>query len=223
MKQQPIHVIWWLISRASGIVAVVLLSVCVLLGLMMATKLIGRPALKRLAISLHEHLALVALAAIAIHGLALMGDKWLNPGWKGIAVPFALSYRPAFTGVGIIAGYLAALLGPSFYLRRKIGAKRWRKLHRATTVAWILAAVHTIGAGSDGSAIWLRAIVFAPAIAIVYLVVLRVLPGDARARRSAHPAQTRAAEIDHSGRAHGHASGPTRAVRAVHSGSLPGR
>ena len=123
---------------------------------------------------LHEHIALVALIAIAVHGLALLGDNWLKPGWRGITVPFALSYRPSFTGLGIIAGYLALLLGPSFYLRRRLGVRRWRKLHRATVVVWVLGVVHTLGSGSDGGKLWLRAVVLAPVIPIVYLMLLRL-------------------------------------------------
>jgi methionine sulfoxide reductase heme-binding subunit len=62
--------------------------------------------------------------------------------------PFALSYRPAFTGIGIIARYLAVLLGASFYLRRRLGTRRWRSLHRLTVVIWVLSAGHALGAGS---------------------------------------------------------------------------
>ena len=181
LKQaEPIHVVWWLVSRASGIVALVLISLSVLMGLAMATRVLRRPNVKRAVARLHEHVAIVALIAIAIHGLALLGDKWLKPGWRGIAVPFAMSYKPSFTGLGIIAGYLGLLLGPSFYLRRHIGARRWRKLHRATAIVWILSAMHAIGAGSDGTKLWLRCVVLAPVIPIVYLLVLRLLPRETR-------------------------------------------
>ncbi len=181
-QSEPIHVVWWLVSRASGVVALVLISLSVLMGLAMATRVLGRPKLRRAAARLHEHVALIALVAIAMHGAALLGDKWLRPGWRGVTVPFAMSYRPGFTGLGIIAGYLALLLGPSFYLRKRIGARRWRKLHRATALVWVLSAIHTIGAGSDGGQLWLRCLVLAPGIPIVYLLVLRLLPRDAPQR-----------------------------------------
>lgn len=124
-RTEPLNVIWWLVSRASGIVALVLISATVLLGLAMAARAVRRPAIKRVSARLHEHLALAAIAAIGLHGAALLGDHWLKPGWRGITIPFALSYRPAFTGIGIIAGYLAVLPGPSFCLRRRLGTRRW--------------------------------------------------------------------------------------------------
>ncbi len=55
-------------SRASGIVALGLVTLAVLLGLTMATKLLRRPG-RRTLVRLHEHVALVGLGAIAVHGL----------------------------------------------------------------------------------------------------------------------------------------------------------
>lgn len=178
----PLSSLWWLVSRASGIVALVLISLTVIMGLAMATKILGRPGAKRTVAKLHEHIALTALLAIGAHGLALLGDHWLKASLTGITVPFALSYRPQFTGIGIVSGYLAVLLGPSFYLRRRIGTRRWRRIHTLIIVSWLLSVVHTLGAGSDAHLLWLRAIVFTPGIPIVYLLVLRLLRGNTTAR-----------------------------------------
>jgi len=174
----PTKYLWWLVSRASGIVALGLVTIAVLLGLTMSTKLLRRPGIGRKLMRLHEHVALVALAAIAMHGLALLGDPWLHPGLGGLTIPFAMSYRPLFTGLGLIAGYLATALALSFYARRRIGVRRWRKLHRATLLVWMLGVVHTLGAGSDAGTQWLRALVLLPAIPIAYLTVLRILPSS---------------------------------------------
>jgi sulfoxide reductase heme-binding subunit YedZ len=173
-RAEPLAYLWWLVSRASGVVALLLISLSVLIGLAMAARVIRRPGFKRSLVKLHEHVALSALFAIGAHGLALLGDHWLKPGWKGIALPFSMTYRPAFTGLGITAGYLAALLGPSFYLRRTMGARRWRRLHRFTSVVWLLSVVHAIGAGSDAHKLWLDAVVVAPGVPIVYVLLLRV-------------------------------------------------
>jgi sulfoxide reductase heme-binding subunit YedZ len=175
VSREPLHYVWWLVSRASGVLALILVSLSVLMGLAMAARVLRSPGLKRSVARLHEHVALAALGAIAVHGLALLGDGWLKPGVSGIAIPFAMSYRPAFTGAGIIAGYVLALVGPSFYLRRRIGAGRWRKLHRVSVMVWALSLVHALGAGSDAAAPWLRAVVLAPVALIVYLFVTRTL------------------------------------------------
>ena len=143
---------WWLASRASGLVALALVTVSVVLGLTMAGKLSKKPSAGRVLSAIHEQTAVTGLVAIAVHGLTLLGDAWLNPGPAGIAVPFLMAYRPLFTGFGIIAGWLAALLGLSFYVRRRIGPRLWRQAHKATIFVYILGVAHTLGAGTDAAA-----------------------------------------------------------------------
>lgn len=174
---------WWLASRAAGVVALLLVSASVLIGLLMAAGVLRRPGLKRNLLAFHEHLALAGLAAIAVHGLTLLGDGWLRPGLAGIAVPFVLGYRSVFTGAGILAGYLAALLGLSFYARRRIGARLWRRLHRLTVFVYVMGLIHTLGAGTDAGEPWLRAAMVASAAPIAALMVMRV----ARGRRARVP------------------------------------
>ena len=180
---------WWLASRASGLVALVLITVSVFLGLTMSGKVMRRPGLSKKLLAIHEQTALAGLVAIAVHGIALLGDPWLHPGVAGVAVPFAMSFKTVFTGLGIIGGYLAALLGLSYYVRRRIGAKLWRKAHRATVVVWMLGLVHALGAGSDASAVWFRWWVLLTTPVIGGLFVYRVL--SARAKKQARAARPR--------------------------------
>lgn len=173
---------WWIASRASGLVALVLVTVSVAIGLTMAGKLMRRPGLSRKLMAIHEQTALAGLVAIAVHGITLLGDSWLNPGVAGVAVPFAMGFRPLFTGLGIIAGYLAALLGLSYYFRKRVGAKLWRKAHRATVVVYLLGLVHAIGAGSDASAPWFRWWVIATTPIVAGLFLNRVFGKRLRGR-----------------------------------------
>jgi len=173
---------WWLASRASGLVALVLVTISVGLGLMMAGKVMRRPGLSRKLLAVHEYTALAGLIAIAVHGITLLGDPWLNPGVAGVTVPFAMTFKTAFTGLGIIAGYLAAFLGLSFYVRKRIGPKLWRKAHRATILVYVLGLGHALGAGTDASTVWFRWWVILTAPLIGGLFVYRVLQGVAKKR-----------------------------------------
>jgi sulfoxide reductase heme-binding subunit YedZ len=169
----PVHYGWWLAARASGVMALALVTLSVGVGLAMAGRVARRPGLSRTLMALHEHAALAGLVAIAVHAVALLADPWLHPGIAGVAVPFAMGYRPVFSGLGIVAAYLAALLGLSFYARRRIGARVWRRAHRATVLVYVLGVVHALGAGSDGSAPWLRAFVLVTGVPILALFLLR--------------------------------------------------
>lgn len=183
---------WWLASRASGLVALVLVTISVGLGLAMAGKVMRRPGLSRKLLAIHEHTALAGLIAIAVHGITLLGDPWLHPGISGVTVPFTMAFKPLWTGLGVVAGYLAALLGLSYYARRRIGARLWRKAHRATIIVYLLGLGHALGAGSDASAVWFRAWVLATTPVIVGLFGYRVLTGVRKRSRSSRPELERA-------------------------------
>lgn len=191
MNPQPSEHLWWLLSRASGFVALLLITTSVLIGLAMASRLFRRPGLPRVLAALHEQLAIAALIAIGAHGVTLLGDPWLDPGLSGISLPFAIDYRPAFVAAGIVGGYLAAALGLSYYARRRLGSGRWRNAHRYIVVAWVLSLVHTLGAGTDAALPVVRWVVLAPVLPAVALLLARFVP-----RRRKQPARSPAPRGD---------------------------
>jgi sulfoxide reductase heme-binding subunit YedZ len=165
--------LFWITSRAAGGAALLLASAAVAVGLMMGSKRQGSN--KRDLRAIHEALSLTTLAMVVLHGVSLLGDSYLNPGVAGISIPFVGFYRPFWTGLGIIAGYGLAALGLTYYVRDRIGAARWRKLHRVTALFWVLAIVHTIGAGSDAAQLWFLLISGVMVVPAALLLALRWL------------------------------------------------
>ena len=181
----PSTQIFWLASRALGIVAIVLLSVSVSLGLAMSGRLLRRPGLRAQLTRHHEASTLVTVGLIAAHGGVLLLDGYLRPSLAGVTLPFALGYRPFWTGLGVIGGWLALILTGSFYVRRWIGPKTWRWLHRWTLAVYVLALAHVIGAGTDGRSTWMLAVLTMLVTPSVFVLAYRRLPAAPR------PAQTR--------------------------------
>jgi methionine sulfoxide reductase heme-binding subunit len=184
----PSQQVFWFASRAFGIIAVIMLGVSVTIGLTMSGKLMRRPGLPAKLKRFHESATLVTLGLIVAHAGLLLFDHYLRPGLAGIALPFALAYRPAFTGIGIIAGWLAAILGLSFYVRKRIGTKTWRVMHRFTIVVYLLALVHVVGSGTDARSPWMIAMLTGLTAPIVFAFTYRMLPAEGR--RELRPAPT---------------------------------
>jgi sulfoxide reductase heme-binding subunit YedZ len=182
----PFHHLFWLASRSAGILAWLALSAAMIIGLSMATKVAPRSMTPRLRVA-HERIAIVALAALAAHGLLLLGDSFLRPTLLDLAVPFRIAHAAFWTGLGQIAGYLTAALSLSYYARKRIGARRWRNAHRWIPVAWVLGAAHVIGAGTDIGDLWMQ-VPFAMTIgAVLALLVLRVSGPTRVPARPSHP------------------------------------
>ena len=194
MRPDPAEYGWWLASRASGVLALILVTISVAIGLTMASKLVRKRGAGPVLAKLHEQTALAGLVAIAVHAITLLGDPWLNAGVKGVLVPFQMDYKPVFTGLGIIAAYLAAFLGLTFYLRRRIGPKLWRKAHRATVLVWLLGLIHTIGAGTDAGSPWLREFMVLTGVPIVAVFFVRTFRKPQRAPAARPAAQAKSTE-----------------------------
>jgi sulfoxide reductase heme-binding subunit YedZ len=175
--------LFWITSRAAGIAALILSSVSVCAGLLIGGRLTKgrRPDLR----VTHEALSLATLAALAVHGLTLLGDGFLHPSLGDVAVPFLSGYKTLWTSTGIIAFWALLLLGTSYYARSKIGVARWRKLHRLTAIAWILGVAHSLGEGTDAGQSWflaMTAIAVVPALALLAIRHLKVSPGPSATR-----------------------------------------
>ncbi|HEX9482710.1 MAG TPA: ferric reductase-like transmembrane domain-containing protein [Solirubrobacteraceae bacterium] len=165
--------LFWLASRAAGIAALILSSVSVCVGLLMSGSL--RKRLGGDLRVLHEALSLATLAALAVHGLTLLGDGYLKPTLADVSLPFVSGYKTLWTSTGIVAFWALALLGLSYYARTRIGVQRWRRLHRFAALAWVLGIVHSLGEGTDAGQTWflaMTAIVVLPALLLLASVRL---------------------------------------------------
>jgi methionine sulfoxide reductase heme-binding subunit len=190
--------LFWITSRAAGIVSLVLASLAVSLGLVMSLRMMRarRPDL----LALHEVLSLGTLVALAVHGLSLLGDSFLHPSIADIAIPFVFGYKTAWTSIGIIGGWALVFLGLSYYARHMIGANRWRRLHRLTALAWIAGIVHTLGEGTDAGQVWFLAMLAVVAVPALLLLAVRYLTDEApRATPGAEDLQARRMD-DHEAR-----------------------
>jgi sulfoxide reductase heme-binding subunit YedZ len=168
----------WITTRAAGTAAFVLASASMVAGLLLGGRMLApRPGRALDLRTVHEALALGSLAALVLHAVTLLADPWLKPGLTDLLVPFAQSYRPLFTGIGVLAGYGLVLLGLTAYAKRWIGATRAKRLHRYVAVAWGLGVVHAAGAGTDAGAPWFVATLLACVAPVAVLLAVRLSAG----------------------------------------------
>jgi|SRR5215211_6664718 len=173
-----VHV-FWITSRAAGVVALLASSAAVTAGLLMGGRMIrGRTVALRTA---HEALSLATIAALVVHALALLGDGYLSPSLADVTIPFVSGYQRLWTTTGIVAGWMLIALGLSYYARGRIGPARWRRLHRFTALAWVLGVLHGLFEGTDAGAAWFLVTAAAAAIPAAALLTVRLAAEPATA------------------------------------------
>jgi len=165
----------WYSARAGGIVAYILLTAVVLVGLAMSgrERIDGWP---RFALEdVHRFLGALTGLFISLHVFTLAVDTDANLPLGSLIVPFVSAYRPFWTGIGIVAAELLLALAVANHYRTSISYRTWRRLHYLNFAVWIAATAHGIGAGTDTGSLPF-AVVYGAAIAsVVALTARRVL------------------------------------------------
>jgi sulfoxide reductase heme-binding subunit YedZ len=147
----------WYTMRATGVVALVLLSAAVAMGLLTAGRAKSRawPAFAQA--DLHKRLSLLAMVFLAFHVLTAVLDTYVHVGWMSLIVPFASPYRPLWTGLGTVGVDLMVAVAVSSALRQRISARTWRSIHWLAYGSWPVAMAHSFGMGTDAATLWLDA------------------------------------------------------------------
>ena len=103
MSQAGLTSAFWALGRGTGVVALVLLTVSVVLGIVARS---GRrvPAVGRVGISdLHRTAALTGTGLVVAHLGSLLFDPYAQLRLVDLAVPFLAAYRPLWLGLGTLA------------------------------------------------------------------------------------------------------------------------
>ncbi|PZS34526.1 MAG: ferric reductase [Pseudonocardiales bacterium] len=162
----------WFLSRGSGIVLLVLMTLVVLLGLLTRA---GRPlpGLPRFAVAgLHRNASLLSLAFLAVHIGTAVIDSYVTLGWLDAVLPFTAAYHPLSIGLGALSVDLLLAIVVTSLLRQRIGRRIWRFVHSSAYAAWPVAIAHSLALGPDighGFLLWLTlACIAAPVAAIAW-------------------------------------------------------
>ncbi|MGA5325397.1 ferric reductase-like transmembrane domain-containing protein [Streptomyces griseoincarnatus] len=188
----------YLLSQAFGWSALLWAWGTVMLGLLLsgprpARLPVSRPVLERW----HRTTSLTTMALMFAHALMFAAElvryetkvDWAERLWVGFADTFVPGWYDSGTGqvaipLGQGALYLAIPLGLLFYVRHRIGANTWRRLHRFVIVVYVLSVWHTLLYGTNvwyGE--WPRTVLWLLQLPVAVMLLLRLLRPARRAER----------------------------------------
>jgi methionine sulfoxide reductase heme-binding subunit len=157
----------WYASRATGVVALLLMTAVLLLGLLISRQ--GKlPGLPRFAVTgLHRNLSLLAVVFVALHVLTAVTDGYVDIPLISAVVPLVSPYERLWLALGAVSLDLALAVIVTSLVRGRLGRKAWKAVHWLAYVSWPVAWLHSYGAAADLRHGWL----FALAIGDLLLVV----------------------------------------------------
>ena len=174
----------WYASRATGVVALVLLTVVVVLGILVNRR--GRlPGLPRFATtSLHRSMSLLAVAFLAVHVITAIADPYVTSGIVAAVVPFTSAYKALWIGLGAVSLDMIIALIVTSLARARIGRRTWRAVHWLAYASWPVALAHGLGSGTDLRAGWLLALTVLCIAAVVGATGWRIASAAAAPSRA---------------------------------------
>src|SRR3954449_6779860 len=163
----------WYLTRATGGVALVLLTVTLVLGIVDVTRVSSERVPRFVVDAVHRTASLFVVLLVAIHVLTAVLDSFAPIRLADAIVPFGGAYRPVWVGLGALSFDLLLALAITSVLRARIGARAWRAVHWAAYACWPLAFIHTLGTGSDVRPGWMLWLSLACACAVALAVLAR--------------------------------------------------
>jgi len=165
----------WFVSRGSGLVLLLLVSIVTALGV--ATRMGSAPRRwPRFAVSeLHRTLALFAVAFLALHVVTAILDPYVSIGWAATALPFLSGFRTLAIGLGTLAVDVGGAVLLTSLARGRLGYRSWRAVHWLAYLAWPVAFVHSLTAGNDLGIWWVALVEWGSAALVATAAVARLL------------------------------------------------
>ncbi|HUA40459.1 MAG TPA: ferric reductase-like transmembrane domain-containing protein [Streptosporangiaceae bacterium] len=164
----------WYATRATGLVALVLLTISMMLGLLSSVRF-QRPEWPRfVTLGLHRNVTLLALGFTVMHVLTTVLDSFVSIPLADAFVPFISSYRPIWIGLGAIAFDLMLALVVTSLLRTRLGLRSWRLVHWSAYLCWPVAVLHGLGTGTDTPVRWVLALTACCVLAVAVLTIWRL-------------------------------------------------
>lgn len=141
----------WYLTRSSGTIAYITLTLSTVWGLLLSTKLVKAWVPPAVALTMHNSLAWIGIGLSFFHAFFLLFDRYFTYSVANLLVPFTGPYQPFWVGMGTLSFYLALIISASFYIRHRIGTKTWRRFHYLTFALFFMVTAHGWMAGSDST------------------------------------------------------------------------
>lgn len=171
---------YWFLTRATGVVSLLLLTLVVALGVANASRLglMSANWPRFLIDGVHRRASLLAVAFLSVHIITAVLDTYASINLIDAFIPFVGNYRPFWLGLGTTAFDLLLAVLVTSLARVRVGARNWRIVHWLAYASWPLAVIHGLGTGSDAARGWMLFLALSCVAVVIIGVWVRLRLAD---------------------------------------------
>lgn len=175
---------WWYASRATGLVATILIIAALVWGFFFSSRNTGGRRSPAWWLDLHNWLGGLALIMTGLHLLAAYLDTNSGIGFVDLLVP---GTSPTSITWGVIAAYLLVAAVLTSWPTKRLRPLLWRLVHLGSVGTAALAGVHAYQSGTDRSALAFQVGLIGCVAFGAYAALVRVLGAALRRPRDSQP------------------------------------
>ena len=135
------------LSSDAGLVAMVLLTVNILLGLLLSARyntVRSWPPRRLPVFDIHNWTAYIALGLIVLHPVLLLLSQTEHFRVVDVLFPIHSPHQTLYNNLGALAFYCVVFVVVTSYVRSRLGSRLWKKLHYLSYAAAALLFVHGV-------------------------------------------------------------------------------
>lgn len=188
--------IWWFATRSAGLLTWFASTASVIVGLLLASRALGRRPSGPWLLDLHRYLGAMTMVFLALHMVTLWADSYVQFGLAELLIPGASAWRTGAVAWGVVAAWILVGVEASSLVKDHLPPRLWHGIHLGSFAVMGMGTIHGWQAGSDVRNVLVLAVTAVMAVGVIGLSTqrlrLRARAASAREDRRAALARVRA-------------------------------
>lgn len=167
--------VWWFVTRSSAIVGWVFLTLSVLWGILLKTRILRGADNPEWLKVVHRFISGLAMLMVLTHMVSLYLDSFIEFTVADLLIPFSSEFEPWGVALGIIGMWAMVLVWLTSMAMQWIPQPVWKAVHFASYASVFAVALHSGMVGTDVGTPWYTALSVVLITAATFAGIIRVI------------------------------------------------
>lgn len=167
--------VWWFVTRSSAIVGWILLTLSVLWGILLKTRILRGADNPEWLKVVHRFISGVAMLMVVTHVVSLYLDSYIEFTVADLLIPFSSEFEPWGVALGIVGMWSMVLVWLTSMVMQWIPQPVWKAIHYLSYLSVFAVALHSGMVGTDVGTPWYTALSIVLITAATLAGIIRII------------------------------------------------